>query len=87
MTTNGNTKDTTSFLRQAGICKFWTATVKGIPAWRRNDAHRGASKGYVSILLTIKMLYYLELNLIYYQLIFDNRVEVKNNRRPLGNCY
>ena len=47
MTANGNTIDTTSFLRQAGTCKFWTATVKGIPAWRRNDVHRGASKGYM----------------------------------------
>jgi len=47
MTANGNTIDTTSFLRQAGIP--FTVAVQNlqIPAWRRNDVHRGASKGYM----------------------------------------
>jgi len=61
MTVNGNTIDTTSFLcRQESV--NLDCYCKRDSCLRRNDALRGTSKGYVSILLTIELLYYLELN-------------------------
>ncbi len=60
MIMNGNTKNTTSFRRQESV--NLDCYCERDSCLRRNDALRGATKGYVSILLTIELLFYLELN-------------------------
>jgi len=56
MAVNSNTIDTTSFLRRQESVKL-DCYCKRDSCLRRNDALRGTSKGHISIMLTIELLY------------------------------